>query len=1362
MNMQRRLLSVCILSILSSGVYAADCDGERCGLDGARGAMEDESRVVVRADLEPTLPEQGERMLPPREKLVLWGMDGLTQGGRLNPQQMEKTRTVVLKDAVPYVRFESGRSVVDDQYVESLRTALQRLKDKANLRLRIIGHTDPERLSARSKKRYGDNYGLGLDRARRVGRLFLRALSLDSSRISYDSKGPDEPIASNDTLAGMALNRRVEVQIWYDEPVADPAPPGLCPGGKAGQAKKGPFRLSVDGKPVADDDAAHSADVQRCTDVALEADKLQLKYDNLSQPPRLNVALGVRAGRVGRPLPVLGYSNYLHWIAKAELRVYGEKGPWREPQLLESVPLDAGLAGSWTPSAQLPEKIWYRLRVYDSEGRFDETEALPLRILHGDDDNSEPDAGALMAAYGGNRLVRHTIPVEGGTVTIKGRDIDAEREIYVMGRPVVVDGSGSFVSSQIIPQGKHTVEVAMLDEEGRGPVFRRDLELPDDDWFYVGIADLTIGQNNVNGPADLVTNDQQHYEDDRTFVDGRLAFYAKGRVKRKYTVTASADTGEEPFGDLFTNFTAKNPRAFLRRMDANRGWSTFGDDSTLVEDAPTRGKFYIKAEDGKSHVMWGNFKERLNETELTQVDRSLYGAQLHYEGEQFTAFGERRFVAEGFAADPGTVSARQDFRGTGGSVYFLHHQDITQGSERVRIEVRDRESGLVLKVKNLSYGIDYDIDPIQGRILLNEPLSSVVDDNSVVRASGLSGNPAYLVVNYEYAPGFTDMNDLAGGGRVSYWLNDSVQVGGTLSRQENFGSEQKMRGVDVTLRKSERTWVKLEGGKTDGAGLSEQSSTDGGFLFQSGGSGGGEAEAKRAETAFAAEDLGLDSEGTGTLYVEKRDAGYSAPGRITANDIRQSGGSYTTPVGEDTELGVKVDTSDQTGGPASQTSEFNIAHHLNDQWTLSGAIRSDEQQDTGNSDGRRDDVAVQAEYADEDDWSTYGYLQGTARRDAARRKNGRAGVGGRYQVNDRTHLSGELSGGDMGPGAKAGIDYAATDKTNLYLNYLLDSDRGDNGIATRRGQLVSGVRSRWNDHTSVYVEERYQHGDQPTGLTQAYGVDYAPDDHWSYGLSLENGELTDKNNGSVGHFAVGSRIGYSGEGIRYGGALEYRKDDSDLEKRTVWLMRNNLSTRVDPNWRAIARLDFAVGDSSRGSVYDGNFTEASLGYAYRPVNNDRLNALVKYTYLSDLPPPEQVSTATGSTVGFAQRSNVLAFDTLYDLTPRWSVGGKYAYRIGELRPSRDNSADWFTSTGQLMVVRADWHVVHKWDLTLEGRRRDEFTAQDSRSGSLVGIYRHVGQHLKLGVGYNFTDFSDDLTDMSYDSRGAFINIVGKM
>jgi hypothetical protein len=38
----------------------------------------------------------------------------------------------------------------------------------------------------------------------------------------------------------------------------------------------------------------------------------------------------------------------------------------------------------------------------------------------------------------------------------------------------------------------------------------------------------------------------------------------------------------------------------------------------------------------------------------------------------------------------------------------------------------------------------------------------------------------------------------------------------------------------------------------------------------------------------------------------------------------------------------------------------------------------------------------------------------------------------------------------------------------------------------------------------------------------------------------------------------------------------------------------------------------------------------------------------------------------------------------------------------------------------------------------------------------------VGKHFKIGLGYNFTDFSEDLTDLSYDDHGVFLNLLGTL
>ncbi|MBL8483203.1 MAG: hypothetical protein JNJ60_13470, partial [Rhodocyclaceae bacterium] len=159
-----------------------------------------------------------------------------------------------------------------------------------------------------------------------------------------------------------------------------------------------------------------------------------------------------------------------------------------------------------------------------------------------------------------------------------------------------------------------------------------------------------------------------------------------------------------------------------------------------------------------------------------------------------------------------------------------------------------------------------------------------------------------------------------------------------------------------------------------------------------------------------------------------------------------------------------------------------------------------------------------------------------------------------------------------------------------------------------------------------------------------------------------------------------------------------------------------------------------------------------------PVDNDRWNTLVKYTHFYNLPSPGQVNATNTALLDYAQKSQVFSLDTIWDARPWLSLGFKYGLRVGELKDQKA-AGDWFKSRAELVAVRADWHFVRKWDAMLELRDLKAREAQDARAGALVAIYRHVEQHIKLGAGYNFTTYSDNLTDLSYRSRGWFINIL---
>jgi hypothetical protein len=479
-------------------------------------------------------------------------------------------------------------------------------------------------------------------------------------------------------------------------------------------------------------------------------------------------------------------------------------------------------------------------------------------------------------------------------------------------------------------------------------LFLRDLELEKNDWFYVGVADVTASYGETTGPAKLVTDDE--YYDDKFNLYGRLAYYTRGKFGDNWQLTSSADTLDGPVDDLFSGFMDKSPDALFRRIDPDYYFPTYGDDSTVEDGAPTLGKFYLRVQRDDDYGMWGNFHTSYLDTTLAQVDRSLYGGKLHYESDSVTSFGEQRLLVDGFVADPGTLAGRDEFRGTGGSLYYLRHLDVLEGSDRVRVEVRDKASGMVLAVKNLVPGIDYDIDYLQGRLMLNEPLSPSMADELLVSTDAGSDNDVFLVARYEYTFSFEETSDLSQGGRMHYWFGDHVKLGLTANNTSEEGSSD-LGSVDLTLRKNARTWLKTEFASSEGTDTSTFFSTDGGYNFDgvSNGALPGEdisADANRVDASVGFRDIWDKSvDGNMTVYRQEVEAGYSAPGQITAKDTEQQGGSLHVPVTKSTSVTVKADSLEQEQGLDTSAAELNVTQRLNAQWQVSAGVRQEQRED---------------------------------------------------------------------------------------------------------------------------------------------------------------------------------------------------------------------------------------------------------------------------------------------------------------------------------------------------------------------------------------------------------------------------------
>lgn len=1138
------------------------------------------------------------------------------------------------------------------------------------------------------------------------------------------------------------------------------------------------FSISVDGEHVAgtprkDDPAAR-------TDAALRAADVQVKFDGLGAKPILNAALAGqrRSYTAGEEVTFRASNNYPGYIARQEIRIFatGRHAP-AAPVAVVSV--DGGGHAAWVmpPASETKgfDDFVYVLRAYDGDGRFDETR--PLTIARSAPDaplreDVRPEAEA--PGFGDDNTAFRNIPVEGGAITVHGRGIPQGSRVSVLGDDVPVDADGGFVVQHILPPGEHEVDIDLSGQKGEGLSFTRAVNIPSTEWFYVGLADLTLGRNLGSGDIE----DVKPGEFDGVYSKGRAAFYLKGKIKGQYLLTAAADTSEDDIENLFEGLDEKDPRSLLARIDPDDYYAVYGDDSSSIEDAPTSGKFYVRLERGDSRVLWGNFKTDVRGTEFLRNDRGLYGGNLVLKSDTMVASGERSGELNAYAAQPGTLPQRDVLRGTGGSAYFLTHQDITLGSETLYVEVRNPITGRVVDRRQLRYGHDYTIDYLQGMVLLDRPLASSVDAGTVVQDGALGGNPQYLVAAYEYTPATEEVDGYVYGGRAQQWLGDHLRLGVTGGVEKTGAADQTLAGADIQLYKSERTFLEAEVATTDGPGFGFSQSVDGGLnIVDTEAVGEGKrAMAYRVLSRVDAADVVPGAKGDLQFSYAYKENGFSTLDEQVTEDRQEFGLKGDLAVSDRVSLdfyGDRMTTSDE----ADQQAGAGLTFRLTEKTSLAaGAEHLMLDDGDGGEDGRRTDGALKLTHALNENASVYVFGQATLDRSGDISRNDRGGVGGTRALTDTIDATGEVSYGTNGIGARALLTHEPTAVDRYYLGYTLDPDQAArDDLLSSLGQddlggIVAGVKRGFSERLSVYAENQYDFLSADQSLTQVYGVTYTPRPEWKFGGAIESGIIWEDGlmweeglqDGDIHRTALSLTTAYSPH-ERLNATLkgEVRFDDSEDsgDDLTAYYLAGRLSHAVNQDWRFIASADAVISTETETSR-DGDYVEASLGYAYRSVANDRLNALMKYTFLYDLPGGDQV-TVDGTIDGPRQRSHIFSADASYDLTELLTVGGKYGIRLGETQARTGANDGWESATAQIAVIRTDVHVVKNWDLLVEGRALWEDTGETADLGVLAAVYRHLGENFELGLGYNFGHFSDDLRDLTADDHGVFINAVGK-
>lgn len=158
------------------------------------------ARVIVPRSVPPPHVDARPTLVEAERKLKPQGLDV-----RLEP------RGLVIS-LLQSVLFASGQDQVSPQAFPALSQIAAVLRDTSN-KVALVGHADTVPIHNR---RFRDNWQLSAARSLSLLAVLTAKFGIDESRLSIQSYGSNHPLGPNDTEAGRAANRRVEILILDD------------------------------------------------------------------------------------------------------------------------------------------------------------------------------------------------------------------------------------------------------------------------------------------------------------------------------------------------------------------------------------------------------------------------------------------------------------------------------------------------------------------------------------------------------------------------------------------------------------------------------------------------------------------------------------------------------------------------------------------------------------------------------------------------------------------------------------------------------------------------------------------------------------------------------------------------------------------------------------------------------------------------------------------------------------------------------------------------------------------------------------------------------------------------------------------
>jgi hypothetical protein len=207
---------------------------------------------------------------------------------------------------------------------------------------------------------------------------------------------------------------------------------------------------------------------------------------------------------------------------------------------------------------------------------------------------------------------------------------------------------------------------------------------------------------------------------------GRIAVYGAGGVGPSGLLTFAYDTADTLDESSATGASQFDP--------ADRPYGTYGDSSSVRDDALSRDHLYARYDQGQSHALWGEFQANTGSaTGVGGFSELVDGLQV--------AIANKGRALSGFVARNDIAYGRLVLSPSGLSTLAQPLEpDIVVGSENVSVVAIDRRTGLILTQTQLTRNVDYTIDYVSGQVrFITIPLPF---DEFL--------NPQSILITYEY------------------------------------------------------------------------------------------------------------------------------------------------------------------------------------------------------------------------------------------------------------------------------------------------------------------------------------------------------------------------------------------------------------------------------------------------------------------------------------------------------------------------------------------------------------------------------------------------------------------------------------